>query len=406
MNYYDILLAKKLNEGSGGDITVEELSVNENRTYTAPTGKAYSPVVVNVPAPPLPNNAYLLNDIEDLPKDIATFSDGANLPLASLKVGIEPIQEGSGDPSPTNIRPISGWDEVDVSVNGANVWDEEWENGYWNVNTGHSVENNNYIRCKNYIPITPNNTYKLANSATSTVKNEVLFFDKDKNIVSYVDCMGGANFTTPSNCYFIKFYMNINYGSIYNNDISINYPSTDTSYHAYNGHTYTIPFTDSQGNPIEVFGGELDVVNGVLTVDRVLNTIDQNSTIQFRSTGRALTFITDAYNTVTMGGVNLICDKLKSAYYSNYDSAQNGEIATVSGSTAQTGISFKISDSITSLDELKAWLTSNPLTIVTNLATPLTIQLTPTAVKSLLGSNNVWGDCGQISEGQYFSKEV
>ena len=35
--------------GGGGDITVESLSVTENGTTTAPSGKAYSPVVVNVP---------------------------------------------------------------------------------------------------------------------------------------------------------------------------------------------------------------------------------------------------------------------------------------------------------------------------------------------------------------------
>lgn len=35
-------------EGSGASITVESLSVTENGVYTAPTGKAYSPVTVNV----------------------------------------------------------------------------------------------------------------------------------------------------------------------------------------------------------------------------------------------------------------------------------------------------------------------------------------------------------------------
>lgn len=35
-------------EGSGASITVESLSVTENGTYTAQTGKAYSPVTVNV----------------------------------------------------------------------------------------------------------------------------------------------------------------------------------------------------------------------------------------------------------------------------------------------------------------------------------------------------------------------
>lgn len=49
MNLFDIIIARKLAGGGGGSsITVEPLSVTENDTYTAPTGKAYSPVTVNV----------------------------------------------------------------------------------------------------------------------------------------------------------------------------------------------------------------------------------------------------------------------------------------------------------------------------------------------------------------------
>ena len=48
-NLFDIVVAKALAGGGGGSsITVEPLSVTENDTYTAPTGKAYSPVTVNV----------------------------------------------------------------------------------------------------------------------------------------------------------------------------------------------------------------------------------------------------------------------------------------------------------------------------------------------------------------------
>lgn len=36
--------------GGGSSVTVEPLSVTENDTYTAPEGKAYSPVTVNVPS--------------------------------------------------------------------------------------------------------------------------------------------------------------------------------------------------------------------------------------------------------------------------------------------------------------------------------------------------------------------
>lgn len=112
MDYFDILLAKKLRGGGGGDITIKSLNVTQNGTYSE-EGVAYSPVKVNVP---LPENAYLLKDIPHTPTAIATFSDGANLPMPKLEVGIEPVQEGSGDPSPENVRPISGWDEVNVTV--------------------------------------------------------------------------------------------------------------------------------------------------------------------------------------------------------------------------------------------------------------------------------------------------
>ena len=36
--------------GGGSSVTVEALTATENKTYTAPEGKAYSPVTVNVPS--------------------------------------------------------------------------------------------------------------------------------------------------------------------------------------------------------------------------------------------------------------------------------------------------------------------------------------------------------------------
>lgn len=49
MDSLTILALKKAESGGGGDITVESLSVSQNGTYTATTGKAYSPVSVAVP---------------------------------------------------------------------------------------------------------------------------------------------------------------------------------------------------------------------------------------------------------------------------------------------------------------------------------------------------------------------
>ena len=48
---------------------------------------------------------------------IASFTDGADgVSVKSLTVAVEPVQSGSGDPSPSNIRPISGWNQIQIWV--------------------------------------------------------------------------------------------------------------------------------------------------------------------------------------------------------------------------------------------------------------------------------------------------
>jgi hypothetical protein len=89
--------------------------VIENGTYDAEDDNVdgYSSVEVYVPLGP---NDYRLKSVANLPQPIASFSDGAVAPMMGLKVGIEPQQEGSGDPSPENVRPISGHTEANVVV--------------------------------------------------------------------------------------------------------------------------------------------------------------------------------------------------------------------------------------------------------------------------------------------------
>ena len=56
---------------------------------------------------------------------VASFPDGADdAPVESLTVSIELEQEGSGDPSPDNVRPISGWTAAEVTVNDTTITHE------------------------------------------------------------------------------------------------------------------------------------------------------------------------------------------------------------------------------------------------------------------------------------------
>lgn len=64
------------------------------------------------------------------PSAICSFSDGADgAPLKTLVFSIEPKQSGSGDPSPQNIRPITGWTQVDGKQAGKNLVDVKTYDG-------------------------------------------------------------------------------------------------------------------------------------------------------------------------------------------------------------------------------------------------------------------------------------
>lgn len=62
--------------------------------------------------------------VDTASRSIASFVPDATVPnLLGVSVDIEPVQAGSGDPSPDNVRPISGWDAVEVNHSGADTSD-------------------------------------------------------------------------------------------------------------------------------------------------------------------------------------------------------------------------------------------------------------------------------------------
>ena len=100
--------------------TVETLAPTEDATATI-TGTPEQPVL-NLGIPKGETGEVSMDDFlkvavtDEASGSLVTIPDGANLPMKSLKVTLEPIQSGSGTPSPDNVRPISGYDEVSAVV--------------------------------------------------------------------------------------------------------------------------------------------------------------------------------------------------------------------------------------------------------------------------------------------------
>lgn len=54
--------------------------------------------------------------IESITGDAVSFTTDMKAPLKECKVYFSPIQEGSGDPSPDNVRNIVGWDKISIGL--------------------------------------------------------------------------------------------------------------------------------------------------------------------------------------------------------------------------------------------------------------------------------------------------
>ena len=315
---------------------------------------------------------------------IASFPDGQSvIPALSVVADIEPIQSGSGTPSPDNIRPISGHDEVNVSVCGVNLLDPQTITvGKFYNNTLTEVSNASKAHSE-FIKIKPSTSYCL-NGYAGQGFYAMLALDANKQPLAswYGGASKSAPFvaTTPSNaCYVV-----LNFNADQVSTIAFYESATVDGYIAYNGTTYEVSF----GTAGTVYGGTVDVVSGVLTVDRAIVTLggttlwSMGTTSTVRYFNASMTPLdTNAWETNIVS--NLFGKQSDGTPYCQINGAKEVRIVVALDDTNYDTVA-----------KVQALLTQTPLTVMYPLATPTTYQLTPTEVQTLLGQNNIWNDCG------------
>lgn len=329
-------------------------------------------------------SAYI---VETETGSIASFTDGADdVPVKDLTIAIEPVQSGSGDPSPSNVRPISGWTGANVTDCGVNVWDEQWENGYYNLLTGVKETASDRIRNKNKISVVPNASFCFIKPQNKAV-SRIIYYDANGTFLRSDDIIITGNdytiITIPSDVYFICFNVGSNYGTTYNHDISINYPSTDTTYHAYNGSSVSVDWTAEAGT---VYGGTLDVTTGVLTVDRAMVDL---GTLNW-SYNQAIFMVENSIGAKSRAE-NAMCSKYVN---SGLEAAVDMPDKTYQIMVGSYGLWLKD----TSYSDVNSFKTAmSGVQLVYEVATPQTYQLTPEEVKTVLGQNNIFADTGNVT---------
>jgi hypothetical protein len=118
-----------------------------------------------------------------------------------------------------NAGKLKNNDALAVVTTGFNQWDEEWEVGSISNDTGLPIADlSGRIRAKNHINVFPSTNYN-SNSKIASV----FYYDINHNFISSWSLYEhGDVFTTPQNCYYIKFITYTVQGGTYNHDICIN----------------------------------------------------------------------------------------------------------------------------------------------------------------------------------------
>ena len=295
---------------------------------------------------------------------IASFSDGANnLPVKDLTIAIDPVQSGTGDPSPTNIRPISGWTGAKITRSGVNLcslqllamsgatYQDLTNNSVMIVSSSSSP---GYKSCRFKVcDISPfmGKTMRIKMNATQVAgegKRVIArYYNADgttqigTNIFEKTTDQISTTFVVPDSMQrgailAILLYSDSNIGgenSVLYSNIELSIDGTASDFKPYNGNTYNINWQTEAGT---VYGGMLDVTSGVLTVTHE--------------------------NIASYDG-----ETINEPWISSKDEY-------IAGATPTTGAQ-----------------------VVYPLTTPQTYQLTSVEVKTLLGQNNIWADTGDSS---------
>lgn len=181
-------------------------------------------------------------------------------PVAGYPLGItaswEPTQEGTGDPSPENIRPIKGRDSVAVTRCGANILDPA---DFENSKTVNGITFNNLNNGSVEIKGTASRVcfYNVVKSFPSviTINKDGSYVSGDY-IISVTGLTDGVIIVRTSDK--AVMYIRVSAGSIVDTTVSIQIEigSVATEYTPYTGDTTTLTL------PETIYGGSVDAVSG------------------------------------------------------------------------------------------------------------------------------------------------
>ena len=363
----------------------------------------------------------VINKIESTP--IAVMTNALAAPADKIIANIEPVQEGTGEPSPDNVRPISGWDTVEIhsttntnlvffppldvySANGITCTSDSSELTFSGTATANTSSFYNANRVNDYdsmgLGIFPAGEYSITcyGFVGASINDRIIFTAKTvtgATVASSQRISGALNEVADGTGRVVSFTANepfkmglwiyINSGTTLNctAKIAMVRKPNVLDYEKYYGSSYFVYLPTQAGT---VYGGILDVTRGVLTVDRGFQKY-VGDTSEAWAVGQAIRY------SLLLPGVKGSQGRGEVVSNLGVFRASGNQVGTIF--TADGRIYYYPPQDITTVEAFKNWLSTNNLEIVYPLATPITYQLTPTEVQLLQGYNTLWADTGDVT---------
>ena len=301
-----------------------------------------------------------------------------------IKVSWEPVQAGSGDPSPDNVRPITGRDALSVTRCGKNLVKSTTLDGQ-QINLSARIQ--------------PGDTITVSFDGVAKAEGDrvtIYTHDTDGTLegsVSFTTKAGPQRYTGTRTLNrgfgigFLRAYSGSDFYSQFTSvtNIQVEYGYDASPYEPYTGSTTDIAL------PETVYGGTLDLETGVITINRATVIIDGDK-IFFKEG----TYWNSNYNSAPniKNGVRWNNKIVCSHFYNVFSSNGNNDFIYCEKDIIRKYFS--------TVDDFNAYLAEQnaagtPVQVCYILDTPYTIQIDKHQIAALSGVNTVYTDAGSLT---------
>lgn len=392
-------------------------------------------------------------ETETFSGSVVTFDNPGGATVSALSTAINPVQSGSGDPSPTNVRPITGW-------TGANVYDDPAYGGLikWNQ-LAPAINTTDWLKASNVSSFEVTDGVATVTVNTTSTSNTFIrpnVSSVQKGHIVYVCAdMKCDNPQSVQEARVIFYESSSKNQTLFNSDVSatwqrfesvntisvdaiqmrflVSSPSAAYTYYIKNAQIFDLTEMFGEGNepstvaefkrlfPDEYYA--YDNTYAEKTVSEVNGDPYVSIPISFGTAGTVYGGTLDVVNgtltvdkaivdlgtltwskfTVTQGtmfrapiadSANVSSTVAADAICSMYPVV--AQTSRAEKTLSANGTNYDIIDSsYSTAADFKTAMSG--VQLVYELATPQTYTLTPTEVALLLGANNVWSDTGDIT---------